>query len=298
MTRLRVGTRGSQLALAQSALVAERLCAAHPQLEVSLVEIVTAGDRDQSSALNEGVGWFTTAIQDALRRNEIDLAVHSYKDLPTSRPEGLVIAAVPLREDPRDAMVSRAFGSLGELPPGAVIGTSSPRREAQLRAIRPDLEYRPIRGNVDTRIRKVDAGEYDATVLALAGLRRLGLEARATQIFGVDEMLPAPAQGALAIECRADDGETLRHIAAIDDPGLRQVVAAERSFLAAVDVGCQFPAGAYAQPLGSTLRLQGLLANDGNVVRSGADGPSDTAEELGRTLAQELMRLVGLAPRS
>lgn len=298
MTRLRIGTRGSQLALAQSALVADRLCAAHPLLEVSLVEIVTAGDRDQSSALSEGVGWFTTAIQDALRRTEIDLAVHSYKDLPTARPEGLVIAAVPLREDPRDALVSPAFGSLSALRAGAVIGTSSPRREAQLRAMRPDLEYRPIRGNVDTRIRKVDDGDYDATVLALAGLRRLGLEARATQVFSVEEMLPAPAQGALAIECRAGDAETLQHISAIDDPVLRQVVAAERSFLAAVDVGCQFPAGAYGQRSGDDLVLQGLLANDGKVVRSEASGPSDHAEELGRGLAQELMRLVGLAPRS
>lgn len=298
MTRLRIGTRGSQLALAQSALVADRLCAANPGLEVSLVEIVTAGDRDQSSALSEGVGWFTTAIQDALRRSEIDLAVHSYKDLPTSRPEGLVIAAVPLREDPRDAFVSRVAGSLRDLPRGAVIGTSSPRREAQLRTMRPDLEYRPIRGNVDTRIRKVDDGDYAATVLALAGLRRLGLESRATQVFSVEEMLPAPAQGALAIECRAGDAETLHHLATIDDPALRQVVAAERSFLAAVDVGCQFPAGAYAQPVGATLRLQGLLANEGKVVRSEASGPSDTAEELGRTLALALMRLAGLVARS
>lgn len=298
MTRLRIGTRGSQLALAQSALVADRLCAASPGLEISLVEIVTAGDRDQSSALSEGVGWFTTAIQDALRRGEIDLAVHSYKDLPTSRPDGLVIAAVPLREDPRDAFVCRVAGSLRELPRGAVIGTSSPRREAQLRAMRPDLEYRPIRGNVDTRIRKVDDGDYAATVLALAGLRRLGLESRTTQVFSVDEMLPAPAQGALAIECRAGDAETLRHLATIDDPALRQVVAAERSFLAAVDVGCQFPAGAYAQPAGATLRLQGLLANEGKVVRSEASGPSDTAEELGRTLALDLMRLAGLVARS
>lgn len=298
MTRLRIGTRGSKLALAQSGLVAERLSAAHSRLEVELVEIVTAGDRDQASALSEGVGWFTTAIQDALRRNEIDLAVHSYKDLPTARPDGLVIAAVPLREDPRDVLVSRAALAFRELAAGAVVGTSSPRREAQMRALRPDLEFRPIRGNVDTRIRKVDEGQYDATVLALAGLRRLGLDGRATRVFSIEEILPAPAQGALALECRVGDAETLRYVAAIDDPLLSQAVAAERAFLAAVDVGCQFPAAAYAEHSGTALKVRGLLANDGRIVRSEVTGPSETATALGRALAEELMQLAGMGPRS
>lgn len=209
-----------------------------------------------------------------------------------------MIAAVPVREDPRDAFVSRAYRSLSELPAGAVIGTSSPRREAQLRAIRPDLEFQAIRGNVDTRVRKVDEGQYDATVLALAGLRRLGLESRATQVFDIEEVLPAPAQGALALECRSSDADTLRYVAAIDDPTLRQIVAAERSFLAAVDVGCQFPAAAYAQHSGDTLTLRGMLANEGKVVRSEANGPSESAIALGRALAEELMRLSGMASRS
>jgi hydroxymethylbilane synthase len=297
MSTLRIGTRGSALALAQSQVVADRLRTAHPTLQVELVEIATAGDRDQSSALSEGVGWFTTAIQEALQRGEVHLAVHSYKDLPTRRPEGLVIAAVPLREDPRDALVSSGPRSLRALPQGAIVGTSSPRREAQLRALRPDLDIRPIRGNVDTRIAKVDRGEYQAAVLALAGLRRLGLEQRAVQVFGIEEILPAPAQGALALECRSADAETLRYVSAIDDPALRQAVGAERSFLATIDAGCQFPAAAYAEHFGSTLKLHGLLAPGGTIVRSKVGGPAETAAGLGRSLAEELMALTGMAPR-
>ncbi|MFN0147398.1 MAG: hydroxymethylbilane synthase, partial [Dehalococcoidia bacterium] len=177
MTTLRLGTRGSRLALAQSETVAALLRAAVPGLEVELVTITTAGDRDQTTPLPEGTGtgWFTTALQDALVAGEVDLAVHSYKDLPTKRPEGLTIAAVPLREDPRDALVSRSGKTLKGLAAGSIIGTSSPRREAQIRATRADVEVRPIRGNVDTRLAKVESGEYDAIVLALAGLRRLGL---------------------------------------------------------------------------------------------------------------------------
>jgi hydroxymethylbilane synthase len=295
VTVLRIGTRGSTLALAQANLVVGCLRAAVAGIEVELVTIVTAGDRDQASPLPEGVGWFTTAIQQALQRGEVEVAVHSYKDLPTKRPEGLVIAAVPVREDPRDALVSRGGLPLRRLPPGAVVGTSSPRREVQLRALRPDLDVRPIRGNVETRIAKVESGEYDAAVLALAGLKRLGLESRATQVFGYEEMLPAPAQGALAVECRAGDAATRERLAAIDDPVLRQVVAAERAFLAAVDAGCTFPAAAHAEHFGTTLKLHALLAPAGRIVRSKVTGPSETAAGLGRALAEELMALAGMS---
>lgn len=294
MTTIRLGTRGSALALAQSGLVADHLRREIPGLHVEVVEITTAGDRDQTTALAEGVGWFTTALQEALQRGEIDIAVHSYKDLPTQRPEGLVIAAVPLREDPRDALVSKDGSDLRRLRKGAVVGTSSPRREAQLRELRPDLEIRPIRGNVDTRIAKVRSGEYEATVLAMAGLKRLGREGEASHIFGFEEMLPAPAQGALAVECRLADAATRELLVMIDDTPLRQTVAAERTFLATLEAGCSFPAAAHAEHFGSTLKLNALVAPDGRIVRSKMAGPAETASGLGRELAEELMGLAGM----
>jgi hydroxymethylbilane synthase len=292
MTPLRLGTRGSQLALFQSRLVAERLAAVAPGTPIELVTIATAGDRDQSTPLAEGErpGWFTTAIQEALQRHEIDFAVHSLKDLPTRRPEGLVIAALPFREDPRDVLVSRTGATLHDLPPRAVVGTGSPRREAQLREVRPDLEIRPIRGNVETRIRKVRDGDYDATVLALAGLRRLGLEGEAAQVFGFEEMLPAPGQGALAVECRAADTATRELLARIDDEAARLAVTAERGFLAAIEGGCSFPAAAYAEHFGSTLKLNALIASNGRIIRSKMAGPAETAAGLGRQLAAELLQ--------
>ncbi|PFG72880.1 hydroxymethylbilane synthase [Tepidiforma thermophila] len=296
MTVLRLGTRGSQLALAQARLVADRLEAAAPGLAVELVTIATAGDRDQSTPLAEGErpGWFTTAIQEALQRGEVDIAVHSLKDLPTRRPGGLVIAAVPLREDPRDALVSRTGAPLRDLPRGSVVGTGSPRREAQLRELRPDLDIRPIRGNVETRIRKVRDGEYDAAVVALAGLRRLGLETEAAEIFGLEEMLPAPGQGALAVECRADDARARDLLARVDDPAVRLAVTAERSFLAAIEGGCSFPAAAYAEHFGSTLKLHALVASGGRIIRSKMGGPAETAAGLGRQLAEDLLQRAGL----
>jgi hydroxymethylbilane synthase len=205
---------------------------------------------------------------------------------------------VPKREDPRDALVSGNGATFRGLKTGAILGTSSARREAQLRALRPDIEFRPIRGNVDSRIAKVDGGEFDATVLALAGLRRLGLEKRATHIFGFEEMLPAPAQGALAVECRTADATTRELLSAIDDAVLRQLVTAERTFLATIGGGCSFPAGAYAEHFGSTLKLHGLLAPEGRIVRSKMAGPTETAGGLGRALAEELMALAGMTPKT
>lgn len=298
MNLLRIGTRGSRLALAQSGLVADRLRSAHPDLTVELVEVTTASDRDQSTPLSagEGAGWFTSALQDALLRGDADLAVHSYKDLPTARPAGLMIAAVPMREDPSDALVSRAGKTLRRMPPSSVVGTSSLRRAAQLRAMRSDIEIREIRGNVDTRIARLDAGEYDGIVLALAGLRRLGVEARATEVFGLYDMLPAPAQGALVLECRSGDERVRGIVASIDDAVLRQTVTAERSFLAAIGAGCSFPAAAYAEHFGSTLKLHAMLAPDGRIVRSKMGGQADAAAGIGRQLAEELMALAGMKP--
>lgn len=286
---LRIGTRGSALARVQTELVLAALRRAVPDLSIEVVTIATRGDIDRESPVREGSGWFTSALQDALREGRIDLAVHSYKDLPTARPEGLVIAAVPLREDPRDALVSRTGQPLRALPAGTRIGTGSPRRAVQLAAIRPDVDVVPMRGNVDTRIRKVREGEVDAAVLALAGLRRLGLEHEAAQIFGPEEMLPAPAQGALAVECRADDAEALAAARAIDDPLLRATVGAERAFLARLEAGCSFPAAAYAEVFGSTLKLHGLIATEGRIIRSKVGGPVEAWAGLGRELAEELL---------
>lgn len=296
MSTLRLATRASKLAQIQAELVATKLRAAHPGIEIEFVMVTTAGDQDQSTPLPEGdkAGWFTSAIQDALLLGDADIAVHSYKDLPTKRPPGLAIAAVPMREDPRDALVSRSHASLRGLPAGAVIGTSSPRRTAQILELRPDLEVRSIRGNVETRIAKVEAGEFDATVLALAGLRRLGIEDRADHVFGFEEMLPSPAQGALAIECRSDDTATRTLLSAIDDPVLRQTVTAERMFLATIDGGCSFPAAAYAEHFGSTLKLNALIATNGHIIRSKMAGQAETAGGLGKQLAEELMALAGL----
>ena len=296
MTSVRIATRGSKLALIQTELVAALLREHNPGVEVEVVTVVTAGDRDQSTPLQEGerAGWFTSAIQETLLRGEADIAVHSYKDLPTKRPEGLVIAAVPAREDPRDALISRTHADLRSLPKGASVGTSSPRRTAQILELRPDLDVRIIRGNVETRIAKVESGEYEATVLALAGLRRLGLEERADHVFGFEEMLPSPAQGALAVECRTADAATRELLAKIDDPALRQTVTAERMFLATIDGGCSFPAAAYAEHFGSTLKLNALIAADGRIVRSKMAGQAETAGGLGKQLAEELMALAGL----
>jgi len=294
VTRLRIGARSSRLSVVQYESVAVALRGRWPGLEVEMIAIETKGDADRETSLAEGTGWFTSAIQEALLAGTIDVAVHSYKDLPTKRPPGLVIAAIPAREDPRDALVSREGRPLRALPAGARVGTSSPRRAAQVRAINPAVEVLPIRGNVDTRVRKVMAGEYDAAVLALAGLRRLGLDDVVTAVFGYEEMLPAPAQGALAVECRADDAETLALLTAIDIPALRITAGAERAFLARLEAGCSFPAAAYAETFGTTIKIHGMVAPGGQVVRSKVGGPIEAGPGLGAALAEELMRLAGM----
>ena len=297
MTALRLGTRGSALALAQSGAIADRIRTELGR-EVELVTIVTRGDVDKAAiAQIGGTGVFVTALRDALTSREVDLAVHSYKDLPTAPAPGLVIAAVPLREDPRDALVARDGLTLGELPAGARIGTVAPRRTAQLLGLGLGHEVVPIRGNVDTRIGKVRSGELDGVVLARAGLQRLGRVGEATEVIDPLTMLPAPAQGALALECREDDDALRALLAGLDDADSRVAVAAERAMLGALGAGCSAPVGALAQVAegddGTEIYLRGLVAAmDGtDAVRLSATGPTTEAAEVGRRLAAELLDL-------
>ncbi len=296
-TVLRLGTRGSALAIAQSGQVAATIIS-ELGVQVELVTVETAGDISSAAiAQIGGTGVFVTALRDALLADEVDLAVHSYKDLPTAPAPGLVIAAVPVREDPRDVLVARDGLTLGELPEGSRVGTGSPRRTAQLRGLGMGLEIVPIRGNVDTRIGKVRSGELDAVVLARAGLARLDRLDEATEVLDPIQLLPAPAQGALAIECRADDAELVALLKALDDDDSRIAVDAERALLAALEAGCTAPVGALAQVAegddGPEIYLRGLVAAlDGtDAVRLSATGPTSEAAEVGRRLAAELLDL-------
>ena len=294
---LRLGTRSSALALAQSGGVAATVIADLGR-QVELVRVQTQGDLS-AAAISQigGTGVFVTALRDALLRGDVDLAVHSYKDLPTAAADELVIAAVPPRQDARDVLVARDGLTLGELPAGSRVGTGSPRRTAQLRALGLGLEVVPIRGNVDTRIRKVADGELDGVVLARAGLARLDRLAEVTEALDPLQMLPAPAQGALALECRADDAELIELLAALDDPDSRAAVDAERALLGHLEAGCTAPVGALAEVAegddGTEIFLRGLVAAlDGtDVVRLSATGPTSDARGVGRRLAAELLDL-------
>lgn len=300
---LRIGTRGSPLALAQTELVRSRLVAAHPRLAapgaVEIVPIKTTGDRIQDRPLAEfgGKGVFAKEIEEALIDGRIDLAVHSMKDMPTWLPDGLTIRCILPREDPRDVLFARPpVDGLMALPPGAVVGTSSPRRKAQVLALRPDLRVVPIRGNVGTRLRKLEAGEVDATLLALAGLRRLGLGDRATVLLPTEEMLPAAGQGAIGLETRADADAVLDLLAPLNDPVTASCVMAERACLGELDGSCHTPIAALAEPLGepapdgTTLRLRALIAlPDGSVVhRDERRGTIAGAPDLGRAAGSAL----------
>ncbi len=249
MPRLVYATRRSALALAQCRAFVARLKAAHPDLELVEEQVVTTGDKIQDRPLSEvgGKGLFVKEIEEALLERRADIAVHSIKDVPAMLPDGLAITCIPAREDPRDVLVAPRHGKLADLPEGAKIGTSSLRRAANLLAIRPDLQIVPLRGNVDTRLRKVDAGEADAIVLARAGLVRLGLEARATEILSPDVSLPAVGQGALGIESRIDDEETRARLATLADDTTSRCVHAERGVLAALGADCKTPMGAFAE---------------------------------------------------
>ena len=294
---LRIGTRGSALAVAQSGHVAATIIS-ELGVQAELVTVQTAGDVSSAAiAQMGGTGVFVTALRDALLADEVDLAVHSYKDLPTAPAPGLVIAAVPLREDPRDVLVARDGLTLGELPEGSRVGTGSPRRTAQLRGLGLGLEVVPIRGNVDTRIGMVRSGELDAVVLARAGLARLDRLEEATEVLDPIQLLPAPAQGALAIECRSDDAELVALLKALDDDDTRVAVEAERALLSALEAGCTAPVGALAQVAegddGPEIYLRGLVAAvDGtDAGRLSATGPTSEAAVVGRRLAAELLDL-------
>jgi len=293
---LRLGTRASQLALTQSQLVADALSSSSG-VPVELVHVSTYGDRStEAIAQLGGTGVFVSALRDALHAHTVDLAVHSFKDLPTAPTPGLTVAAVPAREDPRDVLVARDGLTLGELPPGARIGTGAPRRMAQLRALGLGLEIVPIRGNVDTRMGKVASGELDAVVLARAGLARIGRLSAVTETLDPIQVLPAPAQGALAVECRSDDTRVRELLAALDDPAARACVAAERAVLAALEAGCSAPVAAHAELTeaedGSAelwLRASVTAIDGSDSVRDSVSGPAAEAESLGRRLAAELL---------
>jgi hydroxymethylbilane synthase len=288
---VRIGTRGSALALTQARTVADALTAA-TGIPVELVEITTVGDRSTAPVARLGVGVFVSALRDALSAKEIDIAVHSYKDLPTAPADGLLVAAIPERADPGEALVARGGLTLAELPAGARVGTGAPRRVAQLRAFRPDLDVVPVRGNVDTRLRRVAGGELDAVVLARAGIERLGRAAEITEAIDPAVMLPAPAQGALAVECRAGEPDVIEALATLDHPTTRAVVTAERAFLSTLEAGCSAPVAALAKlhPPGQ-LRLHGaVFSSDGrHTIRRVRGGPATAPAELGRELATELL---------
>jgi hydroxymethylbilane synthase len=306
---LRVGTRGSALARSQTGLVVDALGVA-----ADVVPITTSGDRSTATlrdlvggtpasggvAGGGGTGVFVSALRTALLAGEIDVAVHSCKDLPVAAADGIELAAVPRREDPRDALVARDRLTLAQLPPGARVGTGSPRRAAQLRALGLDLEIVDLRGNVDTRLGTVESGELDAVVLAHAGLRRLGRQDMITELLDPLQLLPAPAQGALAVECRAGDERVRALLQALDDPDSRAAITAERAVLAGLEAGCSAPVGALAEivesdaPDGATelevfLRASVTAVDGGTVVRLSATGAVSEADGVGRRLAADLL---------
>ncbi|HLT43960.1 MAG TPA: hydroxymethylbilane synthase [Luteimonas sp.] len=293
MARLRIATRKSPLALWQTEHVAARLRDAHPGLEVALVPLSTRGDEilDRSLADLGGKGLFLKELELAMQRGEADIAVHSLKDVPMDLEPGFALAAVLARADHADALVSPRHGSLEALPLGARVGTSSLRRQAQLRARRPDLELLDLRGNVNTRLAKLDAGQYDAIVLACAGLARLGFEARIGERLDAPGWLPAPAQGAIAIECRDGDAATLALCAALDDAPTRTCTRAERAMNRALHGSCHVPVAAFARLQDGGLALDGLVgsAADGRLVRAGASGSADDPEALGASVARSLL---------
>ena len=291
---LRIGSRGSPLALVQAREVQNRIAAAvgidAARIEIKVIR--TTGDVvvDRPLADAGGKGLFTKEIEEALLAGSIDLAVHSSKDLPTMLPAGLVLAGFPPREDPRDAFISHKAATLRELPRGAVVGTSSPRRHALVKKLRPDATVVTLRGNVETRLRKLEAGEVDATLLAVAGLKRLGLLSAATAILDPDYFLPAVGQGAIGMETRADDAKTRALVEAIDDADTSAALAAERAFLAVLDGSCRTPIGGHATLDGGTLRFRGIIVKpDGSeAFEVWREGRREEAAELGADAGREL----------
>ncbi len=296
---LRLGTRGSPLALVQARTVRARLAAALGEAEnaIEIVVIRTSGDTIQDRPLSEvgGKGLFTKEIEEALLDKRVDLAVHSSKDMPTVSQPGLTLAACLEREDPRDAFISRKAQSFADLPQGAVLGTASLRRQAIAKRIRPDLQVVPLRGNVETRLRKLEAGEVDATMLAVAGLKRLGLQAHATAVLETAEFLPAVGQGAIGIEARADDTRTLDALARINHVETFDALACERGFLAELDGSCKTPIAGHAVIEGEAINFRGLIARpDGKAAHDiAASGRRTDAAQIGAEAGRELKRLAG-----
>ncbi len=290
---LRIATRGSRLALWQAHHVRDRLAALNPDLAIELLVLKTAGDRilDTPLAKIGGKGLFVKELEQAMLEGAADIAVHSMKDVPVELPEGLHIAVVLEREDPRDCLVSVRHGALQSLPDAACVGTSSLRRRSQLVGIRPDLRLDDLRGNVNTRLDKLERGEFDAIVLAAAGLRRLGYAERITACFEVHEMLPAIGQGIIGIECRRDDNWVQGLLAPLDDAHSRDALAAERALNATLQGGCQVPIAGHARIEGDLLTLEGLVASlDGREqVRATRQGPRRDAAALGSALGQHLL---------
>lgn len=290
---LRIATRQSPLALWQAHYVQQRLMACHPGLRVELVPMVTKGDviLDTPLAKVGGKGLFVKELEHAMLSDRADIAVHSMKDVPIDFPEGLGLVTICEREDPLDAFVSNQFDSVDALPQGAVVGTSSLRRQCQLSARRPDLVIRSLRGNVGTRLGKLDAGEYDAIILAVAGLKRLGLGDRIRHAMPAEESLPAVGQGAVGIECRLDDAQAIALLSALNDEETAVRVKAERAMNTRLEGGCQVPIGSFALLQGDELWLRGLVGSpDGKVmVRGERRGPKEEAEKMGISLAEELL---------
>ncbi len=290
---LKIATRKSPLALWQANFVKDRLEALHPDLQVELVPMSTQGDKilDTPLAKVGGKGLFVKELETAMLEGRADIAVHSMKDVPVEFPDGLGLHTICEREDPRDAFVSNHFNQTDELPQGAVVGTSSLRRQCQLRAARPDLVIRDLRGNVNTRLAKLDAGEYDAIILAAAGLKRLEMAHRIAAFIEPEQSLPANGQGAVGIECRLDDHELHALLAPLEHPETRIRVLTERAMNRALQGGCQVPIGAYALVQGEEVWLRGLVGSpDGSrVIRDEIRGPLAEGEALGHTLAQRLL---------
>jgi hydroxymethylbilane synthase len=296
MSNLRIGSRGSQLALWQANHISALLRARGHEVEIEIIH--TTGDKITDVPLamvgtkgGLGKGIFTKEIEDALAAGRVDLAVHSLKDLPTELPPGFEIAAITERQDPRDAFCSRHYASIQEMPQGARVGTSSLRRQAQLKAVRPDLDIHPLRGNVDTRLRKLEQGEYDAVILAAAGLTRLGKTELVRQIIPVDIMCPAAGQGALGIEIRQGDAATRKHLEFLNDPAARAATTCERALLNSLGGGCQVPIGAFAEMKNGKLHLESIVADpDGSkLLRDSRDGQIEYAEKLGSEAGAALL---------
>lgn len=293
--RIIVGTRGSKLALLQTELALAELRKEHPEREFSVQVIKTGGDKDRHTSLEEigGEGVFVKELEEALLQGTIDMAVHSLKDMPTKINPHLRLAAIMRREDVRDALVTKSGKGLKDLPAGSIIGTGSPRRLVQLKALRPDLEVWPLRGNVDTRLRKVLSGETDGAVLAAAALHRLGEKSKIVEYFTPEEFLPAVGQGALAIEIRAMDQEIAALVAPLDHQPTRQAVLAERAFLSHLGGGCRAPIAAWGRVMGDTLELRGMVASPQGerLLRAEERGSAASPEEVGILLAERMLQM-------